>query len=125
MPPWWNGRHWRFNMNKVYGPYDCSDGRKRVIHNGKTKLYARYLLEQKLGRELLSHEDVDHINDNFSDDSIDNLQVFTCICGKESWQYAKNVRGNKKKVRSGPYCSKRCAGKYGHPSYKARVSELA
>lgn len=48
------------NMNKLYGPYECSDGRKRVVHNGKTKLYARYLIEQKLDRELSVNEDVDH-----------------------------------------------------------------
>jgi hypothetical protein len=64
----------------VYGPYIRTvDNRKFIVevNDGKyrTKMYAVYLLEQKLGRELSHGESVDHINDDHTDDSIENLQV--------------------------------------------------
>jgi len=70
-------------MNKVYGPYTREDGRKHVIHyDGKTRRtqsYPRYLMEQHLGRELLPNETVDHINEDFTDDRIENLQLLSLV----------------------------------------------
>lgn len=123
---------------KLYGPYICKDGRRRVVVDDgikkTTKLYARYLIEQKLGRELASNEVVDHINDDKTDDRIDNLQVLTysesngkgiraakkidciCKCGKEFTTLLKDHKRNRSVGKSGPYCSKRCAGYYSHPA---------
>lgn len=97
-----------------------------------TTLYSRYLMEQHLGRRLDPvSETVDHINDDFTDDRIDNLQLmtradnarksarpretmdFTCpIRLTDSVGRARNYRQNQLvQGKSGPYCSKSCAGK--------------
>lgn len=39
--------------------------------------YARYLMSVKLGRKLSRSEQVDHIDEDKTNDSIDNLQVIT------------------------------------------------
>ena len=65
----------------LYGPYTRQDGRKHVIHyDGKTRhtqSYPRYLMEQHLGRKLETWEEVDHINDDCTDDRIENYQILT------------------------------------------------
>ena len=42
-----------------------------------TTAYARYLMAVKLGRFLTKDETVDHIDNNHSNDSIDNLQILS------------------------------------------------
>lgn len=124
---------------KIYGPYKRKDGRKHVVivyEDGSktTKSYPRLLMENHLGRELLPEETVDHINHDFTDDRIENLQLlsfeenakkemarperqrklytFICpCCGKTAEKYLNQVSGNWKKKREGPYCSRKCAGK--------------
>lgn len=72
-------------MIVVYGPYLRKDGRKHiVIYNTETKhrrtqSYPRYLLEQYLGRELEKEETVDHIDEDFTNDVISNLQILSRI----------------------------------------------
>jgi HNH endonuclease len=128
----------RFEMT-VYGPYTRKDGRKHVIHHidGKrrTQSYPRYLMEQFLGRLLEDWETVDHVNEDPTDNRIENLQILTLpaniakhfdqnnkrakmltfdcpICGA-SFEISENQWKNNQvsKKRSGPYCSKRCAGR--------------
>lgn len=121
--------------DKVYGPYTRPDGRKHVIviKNGmrRTVSYPKWLMEQHLGRELDPDlETVDHINDDFTDDRIENLQILTrvdhsrqdkkpaemmnCICdvcGITFEILARQFRHNQENNgRKGPYCSRRCAG---------------
>ena len=128
---------------KVYGPYTRKDGRQHVIlyRDGvrTTVSYPKYLLEQKLGRKLESHETCDHIDNDPTNNSLDNLQVlsradnirkqaaltpmelgtFTCpVCNCSFTRPMCDVRGNLKKNKSGPYCSRSCAGKGGHPFNK-------
>ena len=126
---------------KVYGPYTRKDGRQHVIlyENGKrqTVSYPKYLLEQKIGRSLLPDETCDHIDGDYTNNNIDNLQVltrsdnirkhaalkpeergvFTCpVCNCSFTRLMRDVRHNRKKGKSGPYCSRICAGSGGHPS---------
>ena len=123
---------------KVYGPYTRKDGRQHVIliENDcrKTMSYPKYLLEQKLGRSLLPTETCDHINGDYTDNRLENLQLlsrsdnirkhaalsprefgtFTCpVCNCSFTKPMNNVRGNRKKGKRGPYCSRSCAGKAG------------
>lgn len=70
-------------MLKVYGPYYREDGRRHVILYDfeagirRTKSYPRYLMEQHLGRELEEWETVDHIDEDFTNDDISNLQILS------------------------------------------------
>ena len=123
---------------KIYGPYTGKDGRQRIIvyENGKrtTVSYPKYLLEQKLGRPLLPDETCDHIDGDFTNNSLDNLQVlsridnirkhaslkprekatFTCPeCLASFTTYMNDARHNRKQGKAGPFCSRSCAGKYG------------
>ena len=124
----------------LYGPYNCSDGRARVIHNGKTKLYARYLLEQELGRELTNKEQVHHRDEDYRNDVISNLEVreisehisshskvyfdiqVECVeCKKKYWitgeQHKNRVNNIKAGKTRGPFCSKFCLGKYSRRNF--------
>lgn len=133
---------------KVYGPYIRKDGRKHVIlydpKKGirRTKSYPKYLLEKKLGRDLDENETCDHIDEDFTNDDTINLQPLTrgenikkatkqsevlkflCPnCRKSFKRFARDYRWNQlKQKKSGPYCSRRCAGQftYVNPHLRAR-----
>ena len=124
---------------KIYGPYLRKDGRKHVVivrEDGTktTKSWPRVLMEKSLGRELLPEETVDHIDGNFSNDSLNNLQLlslednarkavvpaeqltlFCKVCGKE-FQRRKAIHLYETIVRKkdGPFCSHKCVGKLHH-----------
>lgn len=129
--------HPRKDIERVFGPYMDSTGRRRIVllhfkdGTRKTTAHARWLMECHLGRELDRwDETVDHIDGDPLNDSLDNLQLLTLAdnirksapdaemfrfvcpeCGEEAVKPARNVRGNKKKCRTGPYCGRRCAGR--------------
>jgi hypothetical protein len=71
-----------FEQYRVYGPYtEAKTGRQMVTLYSKeyrtTMPYPRYLMSVKLGRILGPGEQVDHINNDRSDNRMENLQVVT------------------------------------------------
>ena len=123
---------------KVNGPYLNTDrGRyfvTLIYPDGRTRTtnYARYLMEQHLGRELdPDKETVDHINRNPLDDRIENLQLLSraehaaldarrlapttqaCVyCGVQVIRNPNELNRTRSRKRSGPFCGKSCVGKY-------------
>lgn len=125
---------------KIYGPYHSKrDNRLRICviyPNGKRGFvsYPKYLMEIHLQRYLGENETVDHIDNNPLNNEISNLRVlnrdihasldakrlkvqtFECpICNKIfSLDGSKlhDAVNNRKKNKSGPFCSRQCAGKY-------------
>lgn len=110
-----------------------SEGKKRTVS------YPKFLLEQSIGRHLLDSENAHHKDENFQNDGVNNLEVkdkvvhardhalkqgsmypeqlvLKCVgCGKKvvlNRYQLRNLKSNKKKGRSGPFCSRSCSGKY-------------
>jgi hypothetical protein len=125
---------------RIYGPYENATNNNRkhivIIHDDgrrQTKSYPKYLLEQKIGRELVGDETCDHIDEDFTNDDPSNLQILTrldnikkhallsngpeiyrffCpVCGSYAEKQMRNVKSNINKCRDGPFCSRSCAGK--------------
>jgi hypothetical protein len=128
-------------IKKVYGPYiSKQDGRRRVViiyvdKTRTTQSYAKYLYEKQFG-PIPQGLDVDHIDENFENDDVNNFQLLTRIenvkkawetgtnkpkewfygvcseCKTEFKKELRNVKGNWKKGTKGPFCSRTCAGNY-------------
>jgi|SRR3990167_9542446 len=67
--------------------YINSDGYKYISVNGKQVLEHRYVIEQKLGRPLKSHEVVHHKDGNKLNNNPNNLEVVNGI-GKHNGMHA-------------------------------------
>ena len=106
---------------------DTYPGGKRV-----TMYLARELVEMHIGRFLVHGECVHHCNGDQSDDRIENLEIksrgehtrghrpspekiaIVCPeCGRTAVLLARQVRHSRSQGKAGPFCGKRCAGKYG------------
>ena len=90
----------------------------------------RVLMENKIGRNLLTTEHVHHKDENKYNNHIDNLELLTvsdhaklhrpvlasiniqCKCGTYFEEKPHIVRRKLKKNKTGLYCSRYCAGKY-------------
>lgn len=121
---------------KRYGPYTAQSGHLfyvDVVTDGTktTVLVHREVMEFHLGRKLLTDEVVHHVNEDPSDNRIENLQVMSrsehtmhhhpekwiklvcCECGIEFQRKLIQENGNRKlRKRSGPFCGKSCAGSW-------------
>lgn len=122
---------------KMYGPYINNKNRKFVIliksgsNDRVTISYPKLIMECYLGKRLSENETVDHIDRNYLNDSISNLQVLTreehcridakrvvtkdaeCLmCGK-IFSLSPAQRNKRSSSRAGPFCSRQCTGKYG------------
>lgn len=134
--------------DKVTGPYTRPDGRKHLCLNNsnlskgnpnktRTLSYPKALIEVREGRLLTGNETADHIDEDFTNDDINNLQILSrpanilksfnanpdrkeeygryicpqCLIGFLA--KARQVRGNNiVKGKAGPFCSRHCAGKH-------------
>lgn len=68
-----------FDGYTVYGPYGSQRKMVALVSPGHrtTMSYARYLMSLHIGRELTEEEEVDHIDDDCTNDAIENLQILT------------------------------------------------
>jgi len=122
---------------KVYGPYLRSDGRKHLVLSGgkrtikRTLSYPKALVEVREGKILGPDETVDHVDRDFRNDDLDNLQVVdksthlsidalrvlpihvNCAgCGL-SFLPSIGQRNSRANLKAGPFCSRICSGIYG------------
>lgn len=115
---------------KVYGPYTKKNGNKIIViySHGKTrtKTYARYLMEQHIGRNLTRDERIKFIDGDKTNCDISNLKIvkyhkgifkeFVCpICGENFTKYGGDVKfalKNIAKGKAGPFCSQKCSRKH-------------
>lgn len=106
--------------------------------------YARYLMAVHLGRYLNEDEHVDHINNDRSDDRIENLQILSpsensrksaqdrvmvrllCPCCKNEFVRRKKQTHLSKLKNKATYCSRRCSGLSGtkHMDLSGNVIEI-
>ncbi len=130
---------------KVYGPYKCKDGRRRVVvefpgRQRKTVSYPKFLVEKKIGRFLNDNETIDHNDRNVDNDDLSNLIIrdrsqhssmdckrikpkeTTCPnCGIITF-VGSIVEQNRGKAIG--FCSKKCIGKYGSEVRKDRRNKI-
>jgi hypothetical protein len=71
-----------YGCKNILGPYEGKDGRKRCViyyekGNTPSKSLSRVLMEDKLNRVLEPDEEVDHEDNDKTNDDINNLQILT------------------------------------------------
>jgi endogenous inhibitor of DNA gyrase (YacG/DUF329 family) len=123
------------DYSRIYGPYLRKDGRKHILlykHDlsGKRTLsWPKALVEAREGRRLVDDEEVDHDDQDFTNNSLDNLVIrkrrdhakldvlrlapvqSNCVrCGKQITLTYDQIRTT---AKSGPFCSRQCSGAHG------------
>jgi len=135
--------------DKTYGPYYRQDGRQIVVvidENGirRTVSYPKYLVEQSLGRRLDPDlETIDHVDGDINNNDLLNLNIvprnehsaldtrrvknlqFNCAeCGTEFERSPRLIRDKSKKNKSGPFCSRKCSGRYSRKLQLGQMDKL-
>lgn len=126
--------------------YKQKDGRKFIVYKGEdnkyhSKAYARYLMEQHLGRKLTNEEEVHHKDHNKMNDVIENLEVknktihrrehnikpiiieHCYICGSDVIVDSKKRANHYRSKNKNPdkwFCSKHCSGIFGQKEQQNR-----
>jgi hypothetical protein len=131
-----------FDNMKVWGPYvhrtEKNKGRKFIVvkdgQKTRAMFYSRWIMTKKICRWLDPSEEVDHIDEDRTNDSEDNLQIlnrqknaaksafrrvksdsrfcFNCpVCNKPSSIEMARLRYRRKRGSTGPFCGKSCAVK--------------
>ena len=112
-------------MSTIYGPYTRKqDGRMIIIVNGKTISYPKYLYEQHYNIKIEEPYTIDHIDGDFTNNSISNLRVITrkqnareapagrtiitLICAKCGKEFKREKRFAPRKLHWKAYCSTTC-----------------
>lgn len=112
-----------------YCYWDTEEMKNRTIY------VHREVMEKSLGRALKKGETVHHIDGNPGNNDIENLQLLSsnrdhsllhgkektinallhlrCVwCDNSFTRVGNDERGNRKKGKYGPFCSKSCSGKW-------------
>lgn len=98
-----------FEGYKIYGPYLHSKEKRRIVAivgpvDRTSMSYARYLMCMHLGRRLEDWEEVDHIDNDKLNDTIENLQILTKRQNKDKHTATLNGRTMMELVC--PWCNK-------------------
>lgn len=99
------------NWNKAYLIINRENRKMVCLYKNdttrKTISYARYLMSVKLGRELTDEETVDHIDNDKTNDSLDNLQILTYKENIAKYQETQphNIHGTRSMYRKGCRCA--------------------
>ena len=142
------GQVYGATVKTVYGPYTRKDLRQHVsilFEDGsrRTVSYPKLLMELHIKRRLSDNETVDHIDRNFHNNRIDNLQILDrathsskdaikvskieiiCSwCGDKALKKARYLHHNAKLGKAGPFCSRKCAGRYSAELQNNRIVNL-
>lgn len=122
---------------KIFGPYTRKNRRKLVILVDKdgvrrTVSYPKFLMECLLGKPLDKDlHTVDHLDGDIDNNDLSNLRLvprdehsaddtrraknseFECAwCHAKFERSPRLIRDKAKKNKAGPFCSRKCAGKY-------------
>ena len=126
--------------------YKQKDGRKFIVYKGEdnkyhSKAYARYLMEQHLGRKLTNEEEAHHKDHNKMNDAIENLEVknktthrrehnikliiieHCYICGSDIIVNSRKRANHYRSKNKNPdkwFCSKHCSGIFGQKEQQNR-----
>lgn len=132
---------------RIYGPYTRKDGRKHIIildaGKRRTISYPRYLVKCYLNVSLGTRDTVDHIDGDYTNNWVSNLRIIgrsehmsedsilsasfeaECVlCGAKLRRRPNFVRHSAKQGKAGPFCSKRCAGRYGSLVQHGKMTRL-
>ena len=102
-------------------------------------------MEKKLNRKLKPYEEVHHIDGDFRNNQFGNLQLINCsthgalhnitpeqwvkfkcpYCGKITQKDYHDIKWNWAKNKSGPFCSRSCAGKFPEFIGKSEIVEVS
>lgn len=141
-----------YSEDYIYGTLVVNpEGRRNILLRKKeggitTTSYARYLMSVHLGRYLTQDECVDHINNDKTDDRIENLQILSVaennrksflrivklkcpVCGEYFERPLSYFRGKKERLANGLItCSRSCGSvlskltiKYGSKKAKEQL----
>lgn len=137
----------------IHGPYLRLDGRKHVVicfnSTKRTVSYPKFIMELHVGRFLNPLlETVDHIDRDLTNNEISNLRIVelskhvredqkiikidttNCpVCGNQvsDDKIKTHYRNRNRKIhnnKAGPFCSRKCAGKYGAELQNKRIHKL-
>jgi hypothetical protein len=98
------------DVKKIYGPYTSKDGRKRIVfyksdESTASMAWARAKVIAHEGRYLTDEEEVDHIDEDPTNDDISNLQILSLQEHREKSGRQTSLRTNKRTIEQCPYCS--------------------
>ncbi len=142
-----NDPHDGREIRRVYGPYTASSGRlfvtlKYTDGSRRSQFYSRFLWERRHGRKIPPGLQVDHVDEDPTNEQVGNYQLLTgpeniakhvamkgksaevvhlaCSeCGQPFESLARRERRRVKQGKAGPFCSKQCAGRANQRFQKA------